>query len=454
MSIVLDRSRPPASARPGAFHLPASELRTQANGTRLRLLEQRRSPLVTLRLLLPAGGHFDPIAQPGLAAFTTSLVDEGTLSRSAQEIAELIESLGGTMSVGVRWSTASITTATLAEHLPVALDLLADVATRPAFEHAEVERIRRNRLAEWLRRRDDPSALAQEAFIAAVYGETAYGHSLLGSRESLESIERSQLADFWRQHSSARGASLLAVGDFESERLAGLAEGLLADLPDHAPPSLPAIEPPPRRRTVRIVDRPGAAQTELRVGHAGPPRTHPDKGDLQVLNSLLGGKFTSRINLNLREKNGFTYGAHSTFVDRSGPGPFVVRTAVANEVAGAATREVLSELARLHEEDVKRAELEEAIDYLRGVFPYGLQTQGGLLHHIEELELYDLPEDYFDRLLEGLDSIDARRLRELAQTHIHPGDATIVAVGPAALLEPQLGDLGATTVTEHDSKAS
>jgi zinc protease len=191
-----------------------------------------------------------------------------------------------------------------------------------------------------------------------------------------------------------------------------------------------------------VVDRPGAEQTELRIGHSGVPRRHADRVGLGVLNALLGGKFTSRINLNLRERHGFTYGASSRFVDRRSRGPFLVSTAVQTSSAARATEEVLAELRRLREEPVPSSELDETRNYLLGVFPYGLQTIEGLAAHLDEIAVYDLPLDTPARYLAEVAAIRTDEISRLARAHLHPDEALIVAVGPAEELTRQLRSLG------------
>ncbi|MDX1383381.1 MAG: pitrilysin family protein, partial [Thermoanaerobaculia bacterium] len=397
----LDRSRPPVPGRAADFSFPGFLHTRLDSGMEVYVLRRTGTPLVGMRMVLPAGAQHDPAARPGLAAFTAALMAEGTRARSSQEVADRIEGLGGSLGSTASWNSATVSVAALSSHLETAFSLLAEVVTSPGFLPQELERKRRERLAEWLRRRDQPAALAEECFAAGVYAGTPYDHPLLGTRASLEAIDGGEIGTFWADHAGARGTRLLVAGDVDADAVLSLAEAMPA-LPASSSPPPPPIDPPAPRRQVRIVDRPAAAQTELRVGHVGPPRRHPDRVVLRVANSLLGGKFTSRINLNLRERHGYTYGAHSSFVDRQGPGPFLVWTAVANDVAGAAAREILNEMARLQDEDASTSELEETRDYLRGVFPYGLQTNGGLLGRLQELAVYALPDDHFDRQLEGI----------------------------------------------------
>ncbi len=441
-----DRSRAPAPGAAAAFRFPAFSHRRLGSGLDTYVVEERRTPLISMRLLLPLSGADDPPQRPGLASFTAGLLEDGTTSRSSQQIAEEIESLGGSLGSGAGWSSSAVSARVLSPDFDAGLALLADVALNPAFADLEVERQRRDRLAEWLRRRDQAGALAEEGFAAALYGDSPYGHSLLGDRASLRAIRREEIVDFWSARRTARGSTLLVVGDVDAARVEEAAERALADLGSSPPPPPPRLDAPPRRRRVIVIDRPGAAQTELRIGHWGPPRPHPDRSALALVNTILGGKFTSRINLNLRERHGFTYGASSAFVDRRGPGPFLVWTAVRNDVAAQAVSEILSEIARLCSEPVSSDEIADGVRYLRGVFPYGLQSLGGILGRLEELAVFSLPDDHFARHFAELETVDAARLAEVAAEHLRPDDAVVVAVGPAGELVPAFERFGAVEV--------
>jgi len=443
---VVERGRAPEPGPDAVFTFPAFRRESLAGGLTVYVLVDRRTPLVSARLLLPWSAASDPPDRPGLAAFAAALLEDGTATRSARRIAEEIETLGGSLGAGAGWSSSAVSVRVLARDFDAGLDLLADVSAHPAFAESEVERRRRERLAEWLRRRDQPSALAEEAFLEAVYGSSPYGHPLLGDDGSLRRIGRDEIVRFWTARRTARGASLLVVGDVDDERVLAAAERIAGELGSLAPPTPPRLDAPAPRRRVILVDRPGAAQTELRVGHVGPPRAHAGHTTLVLANTLLGGKFTSRINLNLRERHGFTYGAHSAFVDRTGPGPFLVWTAVENAVAARAAEEVLREIGRLREEPVPDAELAEGTRYLRGVFPYALQSQGGVMGRLEELAVFALPDDHYDRYLDDLERLDAERLQSVAAAHLHPDRAVVVAVGPAAALEPELERFGPVEV--------
>jgi zinc protease len=338
----------------------------------------------------------------------------------------------------------------LSRHARAGLRLLAEVVAAPDFPPAEVERLRSQRLTEILRRRHQPSVIADERLAAALYQGTVYANPTLGTEETVPGLGRDQIVDFYRGHYSLSAAALVAVSDLDPEELLAEASAALAALAapgtgaaGGAPAPQPDIRPVPLTGIqVHIVDRPGAAQTELRLGHAGVPRKNPDSIVLTFLNALLGGKFTSRINLSLRERYGLTYGASSRFAGRLGPGPFAVSAGVATESTGIAAREILSELRRIQDEPVGEDEMEETRSYMLGVFPYTVQSIGDLARRLADLALYQLPDDHFDRYLRGVASLTRADLQEAARRHLHPDRLAIVAVGPAALLRPQLEPLG------------
>ncbi len=447
MKTPVDRTLPPPSAPALRPRFPAFERFRLDSGLEVLLAPRHAVPTVQVALLLPAGAERNPLERPGLAALTASLVDEGTRRRSGPRLASDVERLGASLSTHADWNSADLSAQLLARDLAVGVELLAEVAREPVFPDAELERLRRQALTELLRRRDQPAILAEEALARGLYPGTPYGELLLGSETGLAALERGEIVAFHAAGYRPRGGALLVGGDFDPDSARAAIDRAFGDWRDGATAPPPEILPPTRTaRSVLIVDRPRAAQTELRLGHVGVRRNHPDRSRLGLLNTLLGGKFTSRINLNLRERNGFTYGASTRFVDRRGPGPFVVAAAVATEVAGAAVRETLAELERIRAEPVGAEELAETKSYLLGVFPYTLQTVGGLLGRLEELAVYGLADDHFDRALDAVETASADDLLELARRHVRPAEMLIVAVGPADQLAAQLEPHGPVTV--------
>ncbi|MEM1177164.1 MAG: pitrilysin family protein [Acidobacteriota bacterium] len=444
----LDRSQPPKPGRPTTYQFPDFLSTSLDNGLRIAVLPSRRFPVVHAQLLLPAGGQEAPLDAPGLAALHGILLTEGSTERTGIELALAIEALGGYLASGAGMNMAYVEVGSLlSQHFDAGMDLLAEAALRPRFPEDQVERLCDEQAVDLLRRRSRPRALADDTFSEVIYDGTVYARPLEGTRESLSRIGRGDLLDFYRQHVGPEGSTLMVVGDVDPDAVVKRAEALFGGWP----PAKGALTTPinPRQldgREVHIVDRPGSAQTQLQLGHAGPPRSHPDFERCLLLNVLFGGKFTSRLNLNLREKNGFTYGAASSFVRRRGPGPFLARTAVATDVAGAATREILAEMERVCEAEVDTTELQETVDYILGVFPYTAQTVEDLSGRLESLIVFDLPKDHFQRYLRKLPEVTPAELHTIARTHLHPDRLAIVAVGPEEDLRPQLEGLGPITV--------
>ena len=440
---VLDRSRPPVPGPPLPFAFPPFLHRRLLPGVDLYAARILRAPLVSVELILPRGGQADLPGGRGLAALTADLLDEGTDRRSGPELAALVERLGGSCSTSADWDASYVACTLLSDHLARALAITAEIALVPSLPADELDRLRRRRLAELLRRRSSPAALAEERFAAAVYGDGPFGTPMLGVEDDLQRLDRDAARAFYLGNLRRGGATLIATGDLDPEALATEAARLLEGWPSAPAAPLPEVRPLALAGIVsHVVDRPQAAQTELRLGHVGPPRNHPDRIPLTVLNSLLGGKFISRINLNLRERHGYTYGAHTSFSNRLAGGPFQLSAAVANESVGAAVAESLSELRRLQDEPVAAEELADALNYLEGVFPYTLQTIESVAQRLSQLAVFGLPDDYFDTYPANLRAVTAETLLEVARRHLRPAACAVVAVGPADVLRPQLEPFG------------
>lgn len=444
---ALDRARPPLAGEVRDVRFPAFERGRLANGLELYLARWPALPLVSLQLLMPAGGRLDPPGAAGLASLHGALLDEGTERCTALEIASSIERLGGYLGTDADWDVAYIGATVLTAHLEAALELFSDLARRSRFPAEEVARARRHRLAEILRRKGQPTALADRFFSRVVYAGTVYAEPLLGTEESVRKLERADFESFFGRHASPAGGALLAVGDVDPAKLARRVDEVLGDWRGAAFPPPPAISPPELRGLeVHVVDRPGAAQTQLQLGHRGIARDHPDHPQALLANAILGGKFTSRLNLNLREKHGITYGASSQFLYRRDPGPLIIRLAVATEAAATAVREVVAEMRRMQQEKVTEEELRETQDYLVGAFPSTLQTVSTLAKRLETLAVFGLPDDYYETYPALLRDLTPDTVRAAARRYLDPDRLAVVAVGPAEELTRQLEPLGPVTV--------
>ncbi len=439
----VDRSRPPRGGASRPFRFPSPLTGRLAAGPRLLLAPRPGCGLVQVELVCPAGAEHERADQAGLATLAASLLDEGTAGSDALEIARRIESLGGSLSTSADWDAAYLSVSLLAGHLEAGLRLLAELAREASFPPAEVERLRRQRLAELQRRTAQPAFVAAITLARALYGDRPYGGSLLGRPAAIAELEREQIVAFARRHVVPRGAVLLAAGEFEPTALEALAGELLDGWQgEPAPPPPPLSPPAASARRVLVVDRPAAPQTELRLGHPGVPRRHADFAALAVVNSLLAGKFTSRLNLSLRERHGITYGVASRFTGRHGAGPFVVAAAVDNAAVGLAAGEMVAELERLQRQPVADDELADSRSYLLGVFPYTLQTIGGVCQRLEVLAVHDLPPDHYLDYQQRIAAVEPQDVQRLAREHLTPDRAVIVAVGPADQIAGQLTGLG------------
>ena len=426
------------------FGLPPVERRTLANGLTVLSCEARHFPVVTMSVLLEAGGVQEPAAKAGVAALTAELLESGAGARSAADIAEDVESLGVSLGSSVSWDTAYVGLTGLRSTLEPASEILASVVREPSFPTEEVERLRAERLAEILQRRADPRSLASEMASRFIFAaETPFSRPLGGPSATVAMLQRHDVAEFYADRYRPAGTSVLVVGDLGADEATRLVEARFGDWSGGSV----AVEPVvvrPRSTGVQLVlvDRPGAVQSELRIGHVGVPRSTPDYFALVVMNTILGGAFSSRLNLSLREKHGYTYGVSSGFALRRAPGSFVVSTAVQSEVTAAAVREVLATLAGMREAEVSQAELDDARNYLAGVFPLRVQTTDGLASRLAELVIHDLPEDYFESYRDRILSVSAAEVLGAARAHVRPDELAVVVVGDAARLAGPLAELG------------
>lgn len=443
----IDRRSPPAPSARKGFRFPAFEHTYLPNGLSIYACRMPEFPLVCLEMIALAGAEHDPAELRGLATFHAELIAGGTARRDATKIAREVELLGGGLVTDAGWNAASAEMVTLAEELPKALDILADCWLNPTFPHSEVERVREEIATDLLHRRAQPAQLADDRFAREVYGDSAYGRPVTGTPEGIEAITREDLVRFHDRYARPRASALAVVGDVDPQELARQAEVLFGGWADEPPSLAPEIVP----RTlhgleIHLVDRPSSRQAQLQVGRAAVPRRHEDFPALMVLNLILGGKFTSRINLNLRERHGFTYGANSVVVQRRGPGPFYVRTAVSSENAGAALSEILFEIDRIRREPIPEAELRFGQDYLIGVFPSTVQTSHDVLQRMEALFLHALPDDHFTRYPELLGDYGPDELLRVADQYLDPTRMVAAVVGSADELLPQLEKVGKVTV--------
>ena len=450
---VVDRSKPPQLPPPPALKLPAVQTTVLPNGLTLAVVEMHKVPVVDIQLLIDAGAARDPSAVPGLATFTATMLQQGAGARSALDVADEAAFLGAQLGTAAGFDGASASIHVPKRRLEAALDLLADVVLRPAFADSEIARQRELRAAQLVQQRDEPVSVANIAFPAIVYGrEHPYGHPLNGTDSATARLARESVAEFYRTYYRPNGARILVVGDVtlaEARRLIAARFGgwERGDVP--AFPS-PAAAPPGAARTVYLIDKPGAAQSVVRIGHLGPVRTTPDWFALEVLNTILGGAFTSRLNQNLRETRGYTYGAFSQFVPRRLSGAFVALASVVTAKTDSSLIEFLKELRRIRDDPVAPAELAKAKAYLTLGLPGDFETTGGAAARFRELLSFGLPLDYYDRYLDRITAVTAADVQRVARQYIDPDRFDIVVVGDKTQIEAGIKALNEGPIMYRD----
>lgn len=434
----------PVPGRPRPYEFPAAERTTLANGLRVAVVRMPGRGLVAASLLVRRGAGDEPAGEAGAAVLAARALTEGTEVRDAVALVEASERLGASLSAEAGWDATQVGLDVPASRLAPALGLLAEVLRRPAFPVAEVERLRDERLTDLLQAKADPRRRADEAFLAAVFEPgSPYHRPAAGLAGTVADLD----ADVLRATHGRLGpeqALLVVAGDVDPAAVVRDAEALLGDwAPSGAPaPAVPADGPARPARFVRVVDRPGAVQTEIRVGHPGLPRRHPDYHAASVMSAILGGLFTSRLNMRLREEKGYTYGAGAGFDFRRARGPFSARAAVNTDVTVPALVDLLAELDRIRQAPVEAAELRAAKDYLVGVFPLRFETPGPVAGSLAGLFVHDLPADEIARYRAAIEAVTVEDVLRAAREHVRPEAAAIVLVGDHAAFGESLGATG------------
>jgi predicted Zn-dependent peptidase len=453
----VDRTRLPAVGPDPVFRFPEIRKQLLPNGLSVWTAEHRSVPVLTFVLLLAVGSATDPPERPGLASLTGDMLDEGAGARSALEVNDALARIGAQFDTEVGPDATILTLTTLARFRERALDLLADLVYRPGFAQSEFDRVRQLRANRLRQLRDLPPAVADRTFAALLYGDHPYGHLAIGTEAALQQIQLEDVRRFHRAAYRPGAATLIAVGDASHDELAASAAAAfdawndqMATEPEIDAALARARVPPPRHaRRAAVVDRPGAAQSELRMGHVAAPRDTPDYHALVLLNMVLGGQFVSRINMNLREDKGYTYGARTSFDFRCGPGPFQLQVSVQTAVTAEAIREVCQELqALLSDRPVSARELDLARAALTRGYPRNFETADQIARSAAQLALYGLPDDYFARFVPTVSALGLGDLARVAAAHLAPERLVTLIVGDRTLVEPTLATLDVGPLVE------
>jgi predicted Zn-dependent peptidase len=436
-----DRSRLPPPAPTPTLTLPAIQKRQLTNGLPVWIVELHEVPVVQLNLVITSGSADDPPSKYGVASMTAAMLENGAGSRSALAIADAVDFLGASLET-TNGSDASV----VRLHVPVAkladaLPIMADVALRPTFPREELDRLRQERLTTLIQVRNDPASIVGLAFSRVVFGPThRFGTAIMGTAETIRGMTTDDLRAFYAQRYRPDNATLLVVGDVTPDTVLPLLEASFGGWRSQSAPAPHVVLPEPKPITARqvfLVDKPAAPQSQIRIGGPGVARSTPDFFPIQVMNTLLGGSFSSRLNMNLREEHGYTYGAGSAFDMRIAVGPFYATAAVQSDKTAESLTEFFNELNSIRA-PVPEDELARAKNFIALRFPQQFETTGDISANLENLVVYHLPDEYYSRYIQNIQAVTAADVTRVAQKYVQPDRMMVVVVGDRASIEPKI----------------
>jgi zinc protease len=444
-----DRAAPPKPGAPPALKLPPIQKQKLSNGLNVWIIEQHEVPLAQINLIVKAGSGADPSGKYGVGSMTAAMLDEGAGGKSALELADAIEFLGGQLTTTSTFDYSAIRLSTPVARLKDAVPLMADVVQRPSFPDTELERLRKERLTRLLQARDDPAAIIEIAFPRIVFGEKhRYGTPAGGGTAEVKAMTVDDLKQFHAAYYRPENAMLLVVGDVTAATVMPTLEQTFGAWKGSGPAG--ENQPIPTatqltKRQIYLIDKPGAAQSQIRIGWVGVPRSTPDYPTIQVLNTILGGSFTSRLNTNLRETHGYSYGAFSGFEERISPGAFSARAGVQTDKTAEALKEFFNELTGILK-PVPGEELDKAKNYVALGFPAEFETTGDLAQKMEEQVVHSLPDEYFPTFIRSIVQVTGPGVEKAASRYIQPDKFAVVVVGDRKVIEAGIRALNLGTI--------
>lgn len=430
----------PLAARDVPF--PAYDVRTLPNGLRVVVVVHREQPAVSLRAIVQAGSAEDPAARPGVAAMVSTLLDQGTASRTAQQVAETIDAAGGLLSTGLGRDLSFVNAVVMKDDLALGMRLVADLLRNPTFAPEEMERQRQQVLSGLKVAYEDPEYLADLVFDRLAYGAHPYGLPGNGTVESVQAMTRDDLVAFHRAHYAPNNTLLAVVGDVAVEEAMAAVTEAFEEWARHDVPPPPSARPPDPARRVVVIDWPGAAQTEIRVGQIGVPRKVDDYVAVDLLIKILGGAGANRLHRVLRIERGLTYSASADMESLKQSGQFVGQTSTRAETTGEALRLMVDEFSRLKRERVGDREMADAKAYFTGHFPLTIETPEQIATHVLNALFYDLPLRELETYRQRVNAVTLEDVSRAALRLLQPDKLTMVLVGDASAFVPQLERVG------------
>jgi zinc protease len=445
------RRTPPPVRPPSTAQLPRIERARLGTGTPVLFAPRRGVPLVDVHVVFRAGAGGDSPALAGRTALVAALLDEGTRTRPAGRIAEELEQVGARLDIRAGWDATTLALHVLAPNAAPALAVIGDVAAAASIPDEAFARKRAEKRAEWLSDRVEPGILASERLQHAIYGDVhPYAAPLNGTDSSLAALARHDVAAVHASRFGADNAFIVVVGDFEKDSMLDWLDSSFGEWRPGGDGADIVPDAPGTAGSIRVVPRPGAPQSEVRAGHAGPRRGGDDYFALAVLNTIIGGSFTSRLNRTLREEKGYTYGVRSSFALRGGPGPFTVAAAVFTDATADTVREIHTHVASVREEPVPEDELDRARRYLALGFPRLLESGDRIATQLVQAELLDLGSDFIERYVDRVLAVDADAVHAVALHCLDPGALHFAIAGDPDRIAATLSDLAIAPLLVDD----
>jgi zinc protease len=439
------REAPPRPLPSQAVAFPDYQLKTLSNGLQVLAVSHHEQPAVSYRLLIRAGAANDAAARPGVASFVAGLLDQGTTTRSAEQVANTIESAGGLMSVGAGNEITFLSGAVVKDKVPLALELAADVVQRPSFSPAEIQRQKDAAISGLQVSAEDPSFIANSLIDRLVFGFHPYGRPGPTTTQAIQQITRDDMVAFHRTWFVPNNALLAIVGDLTSEEAFAAAEKAFGSWPRRDVPVVTFDEPPPPTRRVIVVDRPDAVQTAIRVGQLGVSRTHPEYTVVDLMMRIFGGEGANRLFGVLRGDRGLTYGASATFRAFRTGGSFIAETDTRSDATGEVLRLMINEVQRLQREPVDPRELRGAQDYMSGSFPLTIESPSAIAMQVLNALFFGLSLEQLENYREEVDRVAPADIQRVAKQLLFPDRLSIVLVGNASAFVGQLKAAGIDT---------
>jgi zinc protease len=439
-----DTSKLPKAGADPKFSLPPIEKMKLSNGLEVWTVRQSELPIVSMNMVLKTGGTFEPADKSGVSSLTATLLDDGTKTRSALDIANQLQAIGASVGAGSGWDSTNVSMSSLTKNMDQALDIFADVIVNPTFPESELESTRRRTVGSFIQRKSNPNAISGLVYDRVLYGKDhPYGRQLTGDENTIKAITRDDIVKTYESTYRPNNAVLIVVGDVDPKALAPKLEKAFANwkpgtIPTGTLPEAPQME----KAGIFLVDRPNSAQSVVSIGQIGVSRDNPDYFPLQVMNSILGGQFSARVNMNLREDKGYTYGARTGYVYRRGAGPFSASADVQTAVTKESVQEFLKEINGVRGANpVTQQELEYNKQSLIRAYPRGFETVGQISNQLSNLVTYNLPDSYFNDFISKVNAVTLADVNRVANKYLTPDKLAIVIVGDRKVIEPGLKEL-------------